>query len=80
MPALAAAIRAAYHAPVVQLLREGALDESLAEVPDVDAAALLIFWAVIVTGLSHLIAGESIGVGDATSALVSVLLDGLGGR
>lgn len=80
VPALAAAIRAAYHAPVVHLLHEGALDGSLAEVADVDAAALMIFGAVTVTGLSHLIAGGSIGVDDATDALVTVLLDGLGGR
>lgn len=80
VPALAAAIRAAYHAPVVQLLREGALDGSLADVADVDAAALMIFGAVTVTGLSHLIAGGSIGVDAATDALVTVLLDGLRGR
>ncbi|MDP3713798.1 MAG: helix-turn-helix domain-containing protein [Mycobacteriales bacterium] len=80
VPALAAAIRAAYHAPVVQLLHEGALDGSLAEVADVNAAALMIFGAVTVTGLSHLIAGGSIGVDAATDALVTVLLDGLGGR
>jgi len=80
VPALAAAIRAAYHAPVVQLLREGQDDGSLARVADVDAAALMVFGAVTVTGLSHLIAGGSIGVDEATGALVAVLLDGLGAR
>lgn len=78
VPALAAAIRAAYHAPVVHLLREGGDDGSLALVDDVDAAALMVFGAVTVTGLSHLIAGEGIGVEKATAALVAVLLDGLG--
>lgn len=80
VPALASAIRAAYHAPVVELLREGGEDGSLAQVADVDAAALMVFGAVTVTGLSHLLAGGSIGVDDATAALTAVLLDGLGGR
>ncbi|MCA0145444.1 MULTISPECIES: TetR/AcrR family transcriptional regulator [Blastococcus] len=78
VPALAAAIRAAYHAPVVELLHQGATDGSLAQVADADAAALMIFGAVTVTGLSHLIAGGRIGVDDATGTLVAVLLDGLG--
>lgn len=80
VPALAAAIRAAYHAPAVALLREGADDGSLAPVVDADAAALMVFGAVTVTGLSHLIAGVSIGVDEATGALVAVLLEGLGAR
>lgn len=80
MPAIAAAIRAAYHAPVVQLLREGGADGSLAAVADVDAAALMVFGAVTVTGLSHLIAGDGIAVDDAARALVAVLLEGLRGR
>ncbi|MGX5653204.1 TetR/AcrR family transcriptional regulator [Geodermatophilus nigrescens] len=78
VPALAAAIQAAYHAPVVELLRQGAEDGSLARVADTDAAALMVFGAVTVTGLSHLIAGGTIGVDEATGALVAVLLDGLG--
>jgi hypothetical protein len=40
----------------------------------------MVFGAVTVTGLSHLIAGGSIGVDEATGALVAVLLDGLGAR
>jgi hypothetical protein len=65
---------------VVELLRQGAEDGSLARVDDVDAAALMVFGAVTVTGLSHLIAGGTIGVDKATGALVAVLLDGLGAR
>lgn len=80
MPAIAAAIRAAYHAPVVQLLREGTADRSLAAVADVDAAALMVFGAVTVTGLSHLIVGDGIAVDAAAAALVAVLLEGLRGR
>jgi TetR/AcrR family transcriptional regulator len=80
MPAIAAAIRQAYHAPVVQLLREGEADRSLAGVADADAAALMIFGAVTVTGLSHLVAGAAVDVDDASQALIAVLLDGLGGR
>jgi hypothetical protein len=65
---------------VVQLLREGTADGSLAAVADVDAAALMVFGAVTVTGLSHLIAGDGIAVDDAAGALVAVLLEGLRGR
>ncbi|CAB4895776.1 MAG: TetR family transcriptional regulator [Actinobacteria bacterium] len=79
MPAIAAAIRDAYHAPVAQLLREGADDGSLAAVVDVDAAALVIFGAVTVTGLSQLVDGDSIAVDQASQALAKVLLDGLRG-
>jgi TetR/AcrR family transcriptional regulator len=79
MPAIAEAIRDAYHAPVVKLLREGATDGSLADVVDVDAAALIIFGAVTVTGLSQLVDGDSIAVGEASRALAKVLLDGLRG-
>ena len=77
MPAIAAAIRDAYHAPVAQLLAEGAADGSLAEVADADAAALVLFGAVTVTGLSKLLSEETMAVDDAANAVIAVLLDGL---
>lgn len=79
MPAIAAAIRDAYHEPVARVLREGAIDGSLAGVVDVHAAALMIFGAVTVTGLSQLVDGDSIAVEQASDALARVLLDGLRG-
>lgn len=79
MPAIAGALRDAYHEPVARVLREGATDGSLAAVADVDAAALVIFGAVTVTGLSHLVGGDSIAVEAASHALATVLLDGLRG-
>ncbi|GAC1323933.1 MAG: hypothetical protein NVSMB13_04570 [Mycobacteriales bacterium] len=77
MPAIAEAIREAYHAPVARLLTEGAADGSLTSVTDPDAAALVIFGAVTVTGLSKLVSGETLAVDDAAGAVVGVLLDGL---
>lgn len=79
MPVIAAAIRDAYHEPVARVLREGATDGSLTGVVDVDAAALVIFGAVTVTGLSQLVDGDSIAVEGASHALAKVLLDGLRG-
>ncbi|MHB8961330.1 MAG: TetR/AcrR family transcriptional regulator [Candidatus Limnocylindrales bacterium] len=77
MPAIAAAIRDAYHAPVAHLLAEGAADGSLAAVADADAAALVLFGAVTVTGLSKLLSKETMAVDDAAGAVIAVLLDGL---
>lgn len=76
MPAIAEAIREAYHSPVARLLTEGAADGSLTSIADPDAAALVIFGAVTVTGLSKLLSGESL-ADDAAGAVVAVLLDGL---
>lgn len=77
MPAIAAAIRDAYHAPVAHLLTQGAADGSLAEVADAEAAALVVFGAVTVTGLSKLLSKETMAVDDAAGAVIAVLLDGL---
>jgi len=56
LPELAAAIETAFHQPLERLLTEGIDDGSLRPLPDVNKAALSIFGAVTVAGLTGAVA------------------------
>lgn len=76
-PDIDAAFRAAFHAPVAEVLRDGVHDGSLAEV-NVEVAAAAVWGAVAATGnlLPH-------GPGEPESAatmLIDILFGGLGQR
>lgn len=80
IPDIAEAITNAFYAPVEELLREGATDGSLRTVDDPTATAVAIFGAVTISGVSHLVIGGGLPVGDVTARLAALLLEGLDPR
>lgn len=57
LPHIAAAVGGAFHHPVAKLLADGAADGSLREV-DIDTATSVLYGAVTMTGLRHVIASH----------------------
>ena len=80
MPDIAEAITTAFYAPVERLLREGAQDGSLRGVDDPISAAVAIFGAVTISGLSHLVLGGEVPVAGVVARIAGLLLEGLDPR
>jgi AcrR family transcriptional regulator len=83
LPALAHAVRHAFHHPVAKVLADGAADGSLRSV-DVETATSAVFGAVTLGGLHHVVANP--GVVPAFDAeavadrVLDLVLEGLGSR
>ena len=77
IPDIAQAISDAFYGPVDRLLREGAQDGSLRAVADPVAAAVAIFGAVTISGLSHLVLARGVPVGQVVGLLTDLLMGGL---
>lgn len=77
MPTVAQMINSAYTEPVEALLKEGAQDGSLVEQTQPTAAAMALFGAVAVTGLSQLATGRPLEVAPLAETIRSTVLDGL---
>ncbi|MGY6501057.1 MAG: TetR/AcrR family transcriptional regulator [Acidimicrobiales bacterium] len=76
---IAAGVDLAILSPIRQALRDGNLDGSL-RVDDVDAASSVIYGAVLVTGMQHLLVGGPADLGDRVAALSNVVLHGIAGE
>ncbi len=77
IPDIAEAIADAFYRPVERLLREGIEERSVRAVEDPAAAAVAIFGAVTISGLSHLVLGEGIPVHQVAAQLSDLMLRGL---
>jgi AcrR family transcriptional regulator len=77
IPDIAQAIADAFYRPVERLLREGAEERSLRAVADPTAAAVAIFGAVTISGLSHLVLAGGVPVQQVVAQLTDLLLGGL---
>ena len=80
LPDITQAIVDAFYGPIERLLREGAEDGSLRGVPDPLAAAVAIFGAVTIGGLSHLVLVGGLPVEQVVGQLTDLLLAGLDPR
>jgi AcrR family transcriptional regulator len=80
IPDIAQAIADAFYRPVERLLREGAAEGSLRAVDNPTAAAVAIFGAVTISGLSHLVLGGGLPVSEVVGQLTDLLLRGLDAR
>jgi AcrR family transcriptional regulator len=79
LPDLVLQVQTAFYEPTVRVLRDGAADGSLRDLPDPDAVAVNIFGTVIMTGLIHSIVGTDSTVDEITDGVFDLLLNGLGG-
>lgn len=70
----------AFIRPVQQLLDEGVRDGSLAATSDPRLAAIAVFGALAMTGLSHLVRGGTWLVEETASMLIELLTSGLAPR
>jgi AcrR family transcriptional regulator len=80
LPELAAAIETAFHQPLERLLTEGIEDGSLRPLPDVNNAALSIFGAVTVAGLTGAVAEPDQTaefIEQTAAAVMDLLVEGL---
>jgi AcrR family transcriptional regulator len=80
LPELATALDTAFHRPLSQLLTEGVVDGSLREVADPGKAALTIFGAITVAGLTGAVTATDHTtrfIEDTSAAVCDLLLDGL---
>jgi AcrR family transcriptional regulator len=80
IPDIAQALADAFYRPVERLLREGAEEGSLRAVDNPTAAAVAIFGAVTMSGLSHLVLGATVPVAEVVGQLMELLLGGLDPR
>lgn len=80
IPDIAQAIADAFYRPVERLLREGAEEQSLRALADPTTAAVAIFGAVTISGLSHLVLGGGVPVRQVVAQLSDLLLAGLDPR
>lgn len=83
LPELAIALDGAFYRPLEQLLREGVRDKSLRPVAEPDKAALGIFGAITVMGLSGAVTPPvetAPFIEGATRAVCELLIDGLRSR
>ena len=78
VPEIAEALAGAFSTPLESLLAEGAADGSLRPVEDAVVVAGVIFGAVTITGLHHLVSGTPIDADRLARQLADVLLQGLG--
>ena len=80
LPELAAAVETAFHEPLERLLTEGIEDGSLRPLPDVNKAALSIFGAVTIAGLTGAVSAPeqpSEFIEQTASAVCDLLVEGL---
>jgi TetR/AcrR family transcriptional regulator len=81
LPHIADAVQQAFHRPVAKLLVEGAVDGSLAEV-SIENATAVIYGAVTLTGLHHVVAGDghapAFDVDAVAADVVGLVMNGLG--
>lgn len=80
IPVIATAITEAYYAPVQELLAEGVRDGSLRATPNPSATATVLFGAVTMSALSYLAADQPLDPEALGPAILTVLLEGLGGH
>jgi AcrR family transcriptional regulator len=80
IPDIAQAIADAFYRPIERVLREGAQEGSLRAVDDPTAAAVAIFGAVTISGLSHLVLAGGVPVPQVVRELTDLLLGGLDPR
>ena len=74
---IAAGVDLAILSPIRQTLRDGLIDGSLS-FSDLNAATSMVYGAVLVTGMQHLLVNDGRDIEERASALVDVLLGGLG--
>ncbi|MEK7426373.1 MAG: TetR/AcrR family transcriptional regulator [Actinomycetota bacterium] len=74
---IAAGVDLAIVSPIRQALRDGQDDGSL-DVADMSAAAAVVYGAVLVTGMQHLLVGGDRDLEDRAAALVEVIMRGIG--
>ena len=74
---IAAGVDLALVSPIRQALRDGQDDGSL-DVADMSAAAAVVYGAVLVTGMQHLLVGGDRDLEDRAAALVEVIMRGIG--
>jgi AcrR family transcriptional regulator len=79
MPDIAEGVGRAFHAPVLQVLAEGASDGSWRRIKDPGAVASAIFGAVVIPALERLVAGGPLDAGLA-APITRLILNGLEGR
>lgn len=73
---IAVQVHAAFHRPVEQLLREGAIDGSMRRV-DVEAVTAAIYGAVMISGLHYIVAGRTSEIDDIAGELVAFVVNGV---
>jgi TetR/AcrR family transcriptional regulator len=78
IPEIAAAVDAAYYAPVLRLLAAGAADRSIRDVPDVRETVMAIFGSVAITGLHYLVRDGQIPPGTG-GRIARLILHGIAG-
>jgi hypothetical protein len=76
---IAAGVDVAILSPIRQALRDGHNDGSL-HIDDVSAAASVVYGAVLVTGMQHLLLGTSGDLANRSDAISNVILRGIGGK
>jgi AcrR family transcriptional regulator len=79
IPDIAAAIRAAFHSPVRQLLTEGEADGTLRPVGDPETTVAAIYGAISTAAAHFLVADNRVDSDRVAGEVTTFLLDGLGG-
>jgi AcrR family transcriptional regulator len=80
LPDIAVGVVEAFHAPVAQLLREGAVDGSLRHEADPSRTAGVVFGAVTIAALQSLVIDPEFQPEAVMAAVLDVVFTGLGGR
>ena len=74
---IAAGVNLAILSPIREALRDGQRDGSL-RVDDIGAATSIVYGAVLITGMQHLLIGSDRQLEDRATALLDVILSGIG--